>query len=163
LIATTFECFLCGECCSHLGEVHSIRKEYGDGRFLLYNRYTGEETVVTVSPEMAHLLSDRSIYARWPEACPFLRKEPDTGRICCTIHRTRPGICREFQCWRILISDRRGRQVGRVIGARHLMSEERTLSEIWEKHIRDINEPDTPAWEEEMIRILISAGYSVRR
>jgi len=119
--------------------------------------------VVTVSPEMVHLLPDRSIYDRWPRACQFLREEPGSGRICCTIHRTRPDICREFQCWRMVISDRRGRRVGRVIGARHLMSEERMLSDIWEKHIRNMDEPDTPVWEEEMIRILISAGYSVRR
>jgi hypothetical protein len=158
-----FECAQCGECCSHLGLVFSIKEERGGYSFLLLNQYTGELTEVVVDKDKIRLYEDRSIFERLPEACPFFRTDPVDSRAYCTVHATRPGICREYSCWRLLILDRRGRRAGRVMYLRTLVSEDQLLTLLWEQCIEPIDEPDDAAWDDEVIRILSRAGYSVRR
>ena len=68
------------------------------------NEYTGEETAVTVDPDKVLLFLDRSIFEELPEACPFFRTDQKTGKAYCTVHLTRPEICRDYGCWRLLIS-----------------------------------------------------------
>ena len=157
-----FECSQCGECCSHLGLVHSIREEYGDFRFLIYNQYTGEKTRVTVDPDKIALFCDRSIFQERPEACPFFRYDPAARKGYCTVHLTRPEICRDYGCWRLLILDPEGRRVGRIMGQRHLASEDEALDRLLEEQINHAREPDDARWDEQVIRVLVGAGYTVR-
>ncbi len=159
----TFHCRICGECCSHLGLVHAIGEEHGNYEYSLLNRYTGDVTRVSVDTDKIHLLDDRSIFQREPEACPFLRDDPGNHRVCCIVHATRPDICREFQCWRLLILDPRGRPAGRVMGSRHLTSDDPVLSGIWEERIGAISEPDDASWDIRVERVLAEAGYTVVR
>jgi Putative zinc- or iron-chelating domain len=159
----TFRCRICGECCSHLGLVHAIREEHRDHEYSLVNRYTGHVTRVTVDLDKIHLLDERSIFEREPEACPFLRDDPANHRVCCIVHATRPDICRDFQCWRLLILDRQGRQAGRVMGSRHLVSEDPDLTTVWEHRVREISEPDDSSWDIHVEQILAGAGYRVIR
>jgi hypothetical protein len=116
-----------------------------------------------VDPDKIHLLDDRSIFDREPEACPFLRDDPAHQRVLCIVHATRPDICREFQCWRLLILDRHGQQAGRVMGSRHLVSEDPVLSVIWEEQVSQIPEPEDTSWDLQVERVLAGAGYSVVR
>ena len=76
----SFECSQCGECCSHLGQVHEIKEDLGDYHFLVNNRYTGEKTLVTIDPDMIALFLDKSIFIERPEACPFFRYNPASRR-----------------------------------------------------------------------------------
>ncbi|QYZ78093.1 YkgJ family cysteine cluster protein [Methanofollis formosanus] len=158
-----FTCIQCGECCSHLGDVHVVTEACGDGRFVMLNRYTGEEHAVRIDPDKLHLFPDRSISERWPQACPFLRDDPAQNRICCIIHLTRPEICREYACWRLLILNARGRRVGRVMERRHLATDDPGLAAFWERSIRTIREDDDAGWDERAIEALTQAGYRVRR
>jgi len=162
-ITVTFRCRICGECCSHLGLVHSIREDHGKFEYSLVNRYSGDVTRVTVDPDKIHLLPDRSIFEREPEACPFLRDDPAHDRVCCIVHATRPDICREFQCWRLLILDRQGRQAGRVMGSRHLSAEDSSLARFWEERIGPISEESDAAWDLCVELVLGEAGYRVIR
>ena len=66
-----FECSQCGECCSHLGLVHTIAEDYGNYRFLIRNQYTGEKTVVAVDPDKVSLFCDKSIFRNVPRHAPF--------------------------------------------------------------------------------------------
>jgi len=157
-----FECIRCGECCSHMGDVHVVKEVCGDGRFLMVNRYTGEKHVVRISPEKAHLYPERGIFERWPGACPFLREDPDDGGICCIIHLTRPDICREYRCWRLLILNAAGVRAGRVMERRHLATDDPALQEFWETHIAVIREDDIALWDKRVIGTLMGAGYIVR-
>ncbi len=161
--SVTFECIQCGECCSHLGQVHVVKEEYGDYRFLIRNVYTGEETAVRVDPDKRHLYPERSIFIAWPDACPFLRDDAENRRICCIVHASRPEICRDFSCWRLLIVDGAGKRAGRIMGSRHLVADDPVLREIWDREIGTLHEPDDAVWEAEMIRRVKRAGYSVRR
>lgn len=159
----TFECFQCGECCSHLGYVHSIKESYGEYRFLIYNNYTGEETPVTVDPDKHELFEDKSIFEQLPNTCPFFRHRPGTEFAYCTVHLTRPEICRDYGCWRLLIINHSGRRVGRVKYIRTLCSDDSLLTRIWDSCTDIHNEPDDRKWEDAMIRTLMRAGYTVRK
>lgn len=158
-----FFCVRCGECCSHMGDVHVVEKEYGGGRFLVANRYTGEKNEVEIDPAWARLDPDRNIFERWPMACPFLRENPETGEVVCIVHLTRPEICREYQCWRILILTAAGVRAGRVMERRHLVADDPALQEFWERHVAAIREGDDKHWDELAILTLMKGGYQVRR
>ena len=87
-----FDCQQCGECCSHLGLVHSITEVHGNYEFVVFNRYTNESDVVTVDADKHALFDDKSIFAKLPEACPFFRHQPGSEKAFCTVHLTRPDI-----------------------------------------------------------------------
>ncbi len=157
-----FECSQCGECCSYLGQVHIIQEDYGEYRFLVNNQYTGEKTVVTVDPDKIALFCDRSIFQKRPEACPFFRYDQGSRKGYCTVHLTRPEICRDYGCWRLLILDSEGKRAGRIMCQRHLASEDEALTRLFEAHINHLAEPDDALWDRQVIRMLNAAGYSVR-
>jgi Fe-S-cluster containining protein len=146
-----------------MGLVHSIRADSGGYRFIIRNQYTGEEKEVAIDPDKLGLFEDRSLLRDLPEACPFLRKNPVDQKAYCTVHLTRPDICREFSCWRLLILDAKGKRAGRIMYRRYLSPEDETLKKVWDECIDALNEPDDDAWDAEMIRILMRAGYRVVR
>jgi hypothetical protein len=158
-----FECTQCGECCSHLGLVHIIQEEYGDYHFLVKNQYTGERTAVTIDPDKIALFRDSSIFLTRPEACPFFRYDQASAKGYCTVHLTRPEICRDYGCWRLLILDPEGKRAGRIMCQRHLASEDEKLTLLFEEQINQSIEPDDDAWDRRVIHVLVAAGYTVRK
>jgi uncharacterized protein len=158
-----FECARCGECCSQLGYVHRIREEYGEYRFLVHNHYTGEDTPVGVAADKRALFDDKRIFEELPHACPFFRHQPGSTDACCTVHITRPGICRDYECWRLLVLDHAGWRAGRIRNSRTLVSDDPILTSLWERCADVHDEPDDRRWEDGMIRVLGKAGYSVRQ
>jgi Fe-S-cluster containining protein len=159
----SFECQQCGECCSHLGQVHKIKEELGNYRFLVCNQYTGEKTEVAVDPDKVSLFLDKRIFIERPDACPFFRYEQSHAMGYCTVHLTRPEICRDFGCWRILILDSGGKRAGRIMGRRHLASEGAALTRLFEENSRDLAQSsDDEAWDDKVIRMLVKAGYIIR-
>ncbi len=158
-----FECVQCGECCTRLGFVHTVIEDWGDYCYLVLNEKTLEQTPVTVVTGMRDLFDDRSIFAPYPDACPFFRRESRTGLSCCTVHPTRPAICREYECWRFLVLNHRGRWVGKVRHGRMLMTDDPLLERIWSEGSAGRSGGDDKGWEDEMIALLARAGYSVRR
>jgi hypothetical protein len=118
---------------------------------------------VTVDPDKHELFDDKSIFEKLPDTCPFFRHQPGTALAWCTVHLTRPEICQDYGCWRLLILDHRGRRVGRIMNLRTFCSEDALLTKIWESCIEEHKEPDDRKWEETMIRILRNAGYTVRK
>ncbi|MDD1690714.1 MAG: YkgJ family cysteine cluster protein [Methanoregula sp.] len=157
-----FECSQCGECCSHLGLVHTIHEDYGNYRYLVNNQYTGEKTVVTVDPDKIVLFSDRSIFTERPEACPFFRYDRVGAKGYCTVHLTRPEICRDYGCWRILILNAEGKRAGRIMCQRFLASEDERLTRIFLTQVNNITEPDDEVWDGRLIRVLAATGYTIQ-
>jgi uncharacterized protein len=156
-----FECQQCGECCHHMGQVHTIREIRGRFSFLINNEYTGEKTAVTVDEDKHTLFTDKSIFLELPEACPFLRYPGDDGKAYCTVHTTRPSICRDYGCWRLLILNSRGSRAGRIMYQRSFFSDEEDLTRLWRSCIDPLDEPDDLLWEGKITRILVNAGYTV--
>ncbi|WML67214.1 MAG: hypothetical protein METHP_00719 [Methanoregula sp. SKADARSKE-2] len=120
-------------------------------------------TPVEVDPDKREIFGDTSIFLKLPNTCPFFRHQQGSERAYCTVHLTRPEICRDYGCWRLLILNHKGRRVGRIKYLRTLHSEDADLSDLWEKCVEEHKEPDDATWEDYMIRILNQAGYTVRR
>jgi uncharacterized protein len=157
-----FECQQCGECCHHMGQVHSIKETHGDFEFLVNNQYTGEKNIVVVDRDKYSLFADKSIFLDHKEACPFLRFSAADRKAFCTVHLTRPEICKDYGCWRLLILDSRGHRAGRVMYQRAFFSDNADLTRLWKRCIDGIDEPDDEIWDKKITRILSGAGYTVR-
>jgi Fe-S-cluster containining protein len=97
---------------------------------------TGELLPVAVQPQHRELFSSGE---RDPSWCPFLRKE-DEGLFTCTIHGTRPRLCREFRCRTMLIYDRHDREAGYVKGRRSLVTNDPVLESAWREIPADMAE-----------------------
>jgi Fe-S-cluster containining protein len=158
-----FDCQQCGECCSHLGLVHSITEDRGNYEFVVFNRYTNESNVVSVDADKHALYDDQGIFGKLPEACPFFRHQPGSEKAFCTVHLTRPDICRDYSCWRMLIVSRTGQRAGRIMFSRYLCSEDPFVTRIFEECIDPVHEPDDAKWDDLVTRILIERGYAVRK
>jgi len=152
----------CGECCGHLGLMFRIIEGYNNYSFLICNEYTGEKHKVEVTPALHHLYDDKQIFCELPEACPFFRRSDLDNLWYCTVHLTRPDVCREYGCWRFLILDSQGNRAGRVMGSRHLHAEDPLLRSVWDNSVGILIEPDDSAWDRKMCEIVRSAGFQVR-
>jgi len=158
-----FRCQQCGECCSSMGSVIGIREQTGPFEFRLWFMITGEERQVRVDPDKRNLFSSQDILKSRPMACPFLR-ERTPGTVICTVHSTRPDLCRQYSCFRILVCGRRGERLGRVMdNTRYFTTMDRELRAVWDTEIAPITIADEARWEEEVARILSAAGYRVLR
>lgn len=156
-----FRCQQCGECCSSMGSVISIREQTGPFEYRLWFTTTLEERQVQIDPDKRDLFSSQDILAKRPMACPFLR-ERTPGAIICTVHSTRPELCRQYGCFRILVCNRRGERLGRVMdNSRYFTTMDHELRTVWNKKIAPITIADEADWEEEVDRILSAAGYRV--
>lgn len=157
-----FSCEQCGECCTQMGYVFEIVADHGEYAFTVRNQYLGNLTDVQVAEAMIPLFSDRSIFHRHPKACPFLRFDPG-GTAFCTVHLTRPELCRIYGCWRLLIRDSRGRRAGRVMQAGQVSFDDEILRHIWESRIRPLDRTDEEEWQRKVARTLQRFGYTVIR
>ena len=161
-ILLVFECMQCGECCSHLGLMWKITEEHPDFSFTIQNAYSGEYYSVSVPQSLRHLFIDTHIFSELPEACPFFRCNNQDGLWYCTVHLSRPDICREYGCWRFLILDPNGKRAGRVMGTRHLHAENTSLQKVWDEQVRTLKEPDDSIWDQKMCKIIQNAGFIIR-
>ena len=157
-----FECQQCGECCSYLGLMWQIIGESGNYSFIIQNMYTGQKYEVTVTPPLRHLYDNTGIFTERPEACPFFRPHDSDGLYYCTVHLTRPDVCKEYGCWRFLILDSEGKRAGRVMDSRHMHAEDPVLQTLWDSRVRTMHEPDDEIWDRKMCEIVRAAGYVVR-
>jgi len=146
-----------------MGQVHTIKEIHGEFEFLVNNQYTGEKTEVIVDQDKHHLFADKSIFREQPEACPFLRYPTGGRKAYCTVHLTRPEICRDYGCWRLLILNPRGLRAGRIMYQRAFFSDDADLTRLWKMCIDPLNEPDDAIWDEKIRGILARAGYTVRK
>jgi len=145
-----------------MGEIIRIREETGPLQFRIWYTTTGEEREVTVDTDKAGLFRTGST-AKPSLACPFLRTRED-GRIVCTVHGSRPDLCRQYSCFRVLVLDPAGTRIGRVTDAsRYLVTTDLRLRTLWEEKIRPMNIPDEGAWEAFVEETLARHGFSVIR
>jgi len=146
-----------------MGEIISIQEQID--RYEYRIRFTdGEERIVSVDPDKRDLFSDQQEDTdKKPTACPFLRLRGPHERIC-TVHASRPELCRMYLCSRILVLRDDGSKAGRVPhGTRFFTTEDRALLDLWCRTIRDVTIPDDELWEKKVEDIFTRAGYRVIR
>jgi len=143
--------------------VHTVVEERGNYTFVVHNAYSGDVKEVRVDPDKIALFEDESSIKELPDACPFLRFDGKTGKAWCTVHLTRPEICRDYCCWRLLILDAQGKRAGRVMYQATFLPDTDELRRLWEEVKPTLNGLSGTEWDDAVINILTSAGYRVRR
>lgn len=143
-------------------DVYRVIEERGDYTFVVHNHYTGDAEEVRVDPDKTALFENRSSIEGLPGACFFLRFDDETGKAWCTVHLTRPALCREY-CCRMLVFDSEGGLAGRVTYQTALISETKDLGRLWEEVQPALDHLRGAEWDGAFIRILTEAGYRVRR
>lgn len=179
-----FDCSGCGKCCRSFGDFIIIERQLTDRDYFCRYGITGELFQVHVQPEFAEEIGDEyeeSGSGKNPagkKGCRFLCRNTDGKGFSCAVYPTRPRVCREFLCYRMLIREAASGEVrGKVIGAGELRTHDEILSTIWNNEIAPLPHPGAPGhdpaygsgqnqrqagdreWEAKVIAILASHGY----
>ena len=155
------KCCQCGRCCTHMRDVHRVIEERGGYTFVVHNHYTGDAEEVRVDPDKIALYEDTHSIEGLPNACPLLRYDT-AGRAWCTVHMTRPALCREY-CCRLIVLDSQGKVAGRVTSQRALVPDTEEFARLWERVQPALDGLYGTEWDDAFIRTLTAAGYHVRR
>lgn len=161
LSMTPFECTRCGKCCMNATEFLEIEKRLSGRNFACRMKITGERFIASIEEEHLPLFNDpafRPPSSRW---CPFLRPVAGTDEYICTVHTSRPQICRGFTCCTMRIYGSDGRAVGSVKGRRSLSTADAALKDCWENHISSIVTDEEKTWKEQVRAALREHGYRV--
>jgi hypothetical protein len=144
-----------------MGDIIGIEAETEAHRFRIRFSATGEEIAVTLGADNQELFRTQDIRLLRPMACPFLRFDLQ-GRAICTIHETRPDLCRLYTCFRLLILDPEGHPIGRVQdGTRIFSTMNEDLRALWQDEIAGVNIPGEAAWEAQVADVFSQAGYRI--
>jgi hypothetical protein len=153
-------CSRCGRCCIGLGKHMSIAASLSSRSHYLKVGVTGEVIPVNIPPESRDLFSQKDPEHYDPAWCPFLRRA-GAGNFCCTIYPDRPGLCRHYACFSMIITDPSGKQVGRVVGRRTLESDDPDLVQVWNGQVKGIPDSDLAVWRLKAEKMLKDAGFGV--
>ncbi len=91
--------------------------------------------------------------------CTFLRKNRMAIGSVCAIYSSRPTVCRDFRCYRMLIRNNEGTICGRVIGKNTIRTEDVALKKLWDEQVAAIPYGDPAAWTKIVAGILVKYGY----
>jgi Fe-S-cluster containining protein len=143
-----FDCDWCGKCCVSFGEFIKIERQLTERDYYCRYGITDEIFQVHVQPEFADDIdeefteSDPKNTNPPHKGCIFMRKNPEGKGFACAIYPTRPNICREFECYRMLIQhEPSGEMRGKVIGINELRTHDEILAAIWNEKIAHLPHP----------------------
>ena len=122
------------------------------------------------------MFEDGGVTGAEKNACPFLRQDKGGEGFACAIYPTRPQVCREFRCYRMLIYDgASGEERGKVVGSYDLQTRDDALALLWKEKIAGLPHPaprqnagpgtslsgnaDDRAWVDSVLSILAAHGY----
>ena len=146
-----------------MGEIVEITGQAAPRKFRIRYATTGEEREVLLDADKVGLFSARGSGTPNHMACPFLR-EISPGTRVCAVHNSRPELCRQYSCFRVLVCDESGNRLGRVWDAsRYFTTTDPTLREIWDRKIAGHEITDEMEWEDFVGQALISEGYRIIR
>ncbi|OPY37908.1 MAG: Flagellin N-methylase [Methanoregula sp. PtaU1.Bin051] len=162
----TFICDRCGKCCRSFGAFITPERQLGERDYYCRYGITGEIFLVNVQPEYAGEIADAFDELTGAgqdasgRACIFLRENRKGRGYSCAVYPSRPSVCRDFLCYRMLIYlDASGELRGKVIGANDLRTKDAVLKEIWDEEISKLPRSDDSAWSGSVLKILASHGY----
>jgi len=146
-----------------MGEIIEILEELECRTFRIRFSVTGEERIVSVDPEKQELFCLQEIRTLRPMACPFLRQNGN-NKFVCSVHTSRPDLCRQYSCYRILVLDREKNRIGRVNdSSRYFTTSDENLRRLWNQEIAGIPIQKEDDWEEYVEQTLKNVGYLVVR
>jgi Fe-S-cluster containining protein len=160
-----FECDRCGKCCVSLGPLITIERQLNDRDYYCRCKVDNAIFLASVDPAYRDGIDEEFLAyghaqpAPEKKACRFLRREPDGNGAVCAIYASRPKICRDFRCYRMIIRNLQGDVCGRVIGKNTIRTEDVALEDLWNGQLKVIPYGDPAAWRENVTRILAGYGY----
>jgi Fe-S-cluster containining protein len=154
-----FDCSWCGKCCASFGAFIKIERQLTSRDYYCRYGIKNELFLAHIEGEYADTDPPGSKNGEPVKGCPFMRKKPDGGGIACAIYATRPRICREFRCYRMVIYNRDGHECGRIMGTGKLKTADETLAQIWKEEILPLPHNDDARWEKSVIASLATHGY----
>jgi Fe-S-cluster containining protein len=164
---TVFECDRCGKCCVSLGSLITIERQLNDRDYYCRSAVDNAIFLANVDPAYREGIADEfadadSVHpSHGNKSCRFLRKNQDGEGTVCAIYASRPKVCRDFRCYRMLIFDREGAVCGRVIGKNTLRTGDDILENLWNEQVVAIPYGDPVAWTKNVAGILVKHGYCV--
>ena len=160
-----FECDRCGKCCVSLGRYITIERQLNDRDYYCRSMIDNAIFLAHVDPKYVEEIADEfetgNTHHSGPEkkTCRFLRKNPEEEETVCAVYATRPKVCRDFLCYRMLIRTREGTICGRVIGKNTIRTEDVALEKLWNGKIATISYGHPAAWTKKVAGILAEHGY----
>jgi hypothetical protein len=144
-----FECDHCGKCCRSFGEFITIERQLSSRDYYCRFGITRELFLAHTEPEYADAIAEEYEQQEGSgeemnrKQCIFLQKDRQSDGFTCAIYPARPRICREFQCYRMLIYNPRGELCGRVIGRNELRTTDEDLATLWKEKVAHIPPPSS--------------------
>jgi uncharacterized protein len=154
-----FDCNWCGKCCASFGAFIKIERELTSRDYYCRYGIKNELFLAHIERDYADSQPPISQEGEPVKGCPFMRKNPDGNGIACAIYATRPRICREFRCYRMVIYNRDGRECGRIMGPGELKTADESLAQIWKEEIAPLPHLDDSRWGKSVIVCLAAHGY----
>ena len=142
-----FECDRCGKCCRSFGEFITVERQLSNRDYYCRFGITHELFLVHVEPEYADALAEEyelrgeSGDEKNRKKCIFLQKDRQGDGFTCAIYPARPLICREFQCYRMVIYNTQRQLCGRVIGRNELKTADENLAKLWKEKVAHLPPP----------------------
>jgi Fe-S-cluster containining protein len=78
-----------------MNDVFGIIEQTGNFEYRIQYLITGVQQIVAIDQDKRDIFTNSTIFDKLPLACPFLRFDK-SGPALCTIHQTRPDICRMY-------------------------------------------------------------------
>ena len=155
----TFNCSGCGKCCTSFGDFIKIERQLNHREY--YCRYGIKNELFLAHVEGDYTVSSPadSVEGEPAKGCPFLKKNFSGDGFTCAIYSTRPQVCKEFRCYRMLIYDREGHECGRLMGTHDLKTTDKTLEKIWKEEVAPIPGLRDRKQDKRVIDILAAHGY----
>jgi Fe-S-cluster containining protein len=154
-----FDCSWCGKCCTSFGAFIKIERHLTSRDFYCRYGIKNELFLAHIEGEYADNHPPVSKDGEPVKGCPFMREKPDGNGIACAIYATRPRVCREFHCYRMVICNADGQECGRVMGRSELNTPDESLAQIWKTDIVPLPHSDDARWEKSVIAALAAHGY----
>ncbi len=154
-----FKCSGCGKCCTSFGDFIKIERQLNHRDY--YCRYGIKNEMFLAHVEGDYTVSypPHSNEGKPAKGCPFLKKNINGDGFVCAIYTTRPRVCKEFRCYRMLIYDREGHECGRIMGTHDLKTTDKTFEKIWKEEVAPIPGLRDRKQDTQVIDILAAHGY----
>ena len=160
-----FICDRCGRCCVSLGQSITIERQLNGRDYYCRSAIDNAIVPVHVDPAFREEIADAFAGENSPlpgaetKSCPFLKKDPESGKMVCVIYSTRPRVCRDFRCYRMVICNREGVICGKVIGRNTLRTADPALEKVWDGQVMPDTCRDPASWTARVVAILADHGY----
>ena len=154
-----FKCTWCGKCCACYGDFIKIERKLTSRDYYCRYGIKNEQFLAHIEGDYVDSNPLSPDEGGPVKGCPFMRENLAGDGFACAIYATRPQICREFRCYRMLIHHPDGHECGRIMGRNQLKTTDETLERIWNEQVAPLPYHDDAAWIKSVNAILTSHGY----